>query len=69
MYLVTSIFTLTLLTSIVYCQLWSSPTIDTSNGRIRGSTIGIGDGRTIHAYYGIPYAASPTKGNRFRVSL
>lgn len=57
--------------NLVYCQvggLWNTPTVETSYGKIRGSTFGIGDGRMVHAYYGIPYAASPTRGNRFRVS-
>lgn len=46
----------------------NNPVVTTNYGRIRGSTIDIGDGKSVYAFIGIPYAASPTRGNRFRVS-
>lgn len=46
----------------------NSPTVNTNYGRVRGYTQDIGVGRTIASYIGIPFAAAPTRGNRFRVS-
>ena len=54
----------------VYGQFYpgSGPFVDTSYGRIKGNVINIGDGKTVNSFIGVPYAASPTRGNRFRVS-
>jgi carboxylesterase type B len=46
----------------------NNPLATTGFGRIRGSVQDIGDGKTILSFIGIPFAAPPTRGNRFRVS-
>ena len=47
----------------------NSATVTTSFGRIRGFTQDIGDGKSVLSFIGIPFAAPPTRGNRFRVSV
>lgn len=65
--------TSTLLTrnNIVSAQLLDPnlPVVTTSYGRIRGSVQDIGDGKSVLSFIGIPFAAPPTRGNRFRVSF
>ena len=60
----------------LFCSLASAQLLDpnnpiatTSYGRIRGTTMNIGDMKSVAAFIGIPFAAAPTRGNRFRVSL
>ena len=43
------------------------PVVTTNYGRIRGLVKDIGEGKSILSFIGIPFAAPPTRGNRFRV--
>lgn len=42
------------------------PLVETSGGKVRGVAAAAGDGRTVHVYRGIPYAAPPVGRLRFR---
>lgn len=44
----------------------NNPVVTTTLGRIRGTSLDIGAGKSVAAFIGIPYAAAPTRGNRFR---
>ncbi|CAD5118365.1 DgyrCDS7076 [Dimorphilus gyrociliatus] len=51
---------------IVFVTCLEHPIIETSNGKVRGNTNNITDGRIYHEFLGIPYAASTEREFRFK---
>lgn len=47
----------------------SSSVVRVEHGDISGTTYQLPSGRTVHAFYGVPYAAPPTHKFRFRVNI
>lgn len=46
----------------------NNPIVTTSHGRVRGIIQDVGEGKSALSFIGIPFAAPPIRGLRFRVS-
>lgn len=49
-------------------SMFTSPTVEVADGKLRGKWVLSREGRKVRAFLGIPYAKPPTDNLRFKVS-